>query len=253
MDNFIKNIIEETFKSKAQQRFFYAKAGDKSTPKKERKKWSKMADEFSSDTDYKKIPEKVESDVSEIVDDNGNIGRKKIPQTKDYKGATKKTTDQVVATSMGQMGTHGVIGLGNHSSTLKYWAEADMSKALGYEKTLGKDKDMEDAEEYFQDELGMDEPESEERLKTYGYDPKLPGDKVRLIENPKKYIQDYVETVMSKKSSVDDLVKKDQTENVEKELNPIIKRQVEALKQTMEKNNISMDQLVKILKKKGYE
>lgn len=155
--------------------------------------------------------------------------------------------------STGQMGTHGIIGTGSHSSTIKYWAEADMSKALGYEKTLGKDKDMEDAEEYFQDELGMDEPESEERLKTYGYDPKLPDDKVRLIENPKKYIQDYVETVMNKKSSIDDLVKKDQTEDVDKELNPIIKRQVDALKQTMKKNDISMVQIVKLLKNKEDE
>jgi hypothetical protein len=253
MDNYIKNIIEETFKSKAQQRFFYAKAGDKSSPKKERKKWEKMAGEFSSDTNYKKIPEKVESEVSEIVDDNGNIGRKKIPDTKASKGASKKTTDQVVATSMGQMGTHGVIGVGSHSSTIKYWAESDMSKALGFEKTLGQDKDMEDAEDYFQDELGMDEPESEERLKTYGYDPKLPDDKVRLIENPKKYIQDYVETVMDKKSPVDDLVKKDQNEDIDSELNPIIKRQVDSLKKTMEKNNVSVQQVVKILKNKGDE
>ena len=35
MDKYIKNIIEETFASKKQQRFFYAKANDKSTSKKE--------------------------------------------------------------------------------------------------------------------------------------------------------------------------------------------------------------------------
>lgn len=34
MDKYVKNIIEETFASKKQQRFFYAKASDKSLPKK---------------------------------------------------------------------------------------------------------------------------------------------------------------------------------------------------------------------------
>ena len=36
MDKYVKNIIEETFASKKQQRYFYAKANDKSIPKKEK-------------------------------------------------------------------------------------------------------------------------------------------------------------------------------------------------------------------------
>lgn len=250
MDNYIKKLIDETFKSKAQQRYFFAKAGDKSLPKKERKKWEKWSKEFASDTNFEKIPEKKETDIEEIVDDKGNIQRKKVPETKDSKGSTKKTTDQVVKSAAGSMGTHGVHGT---HTTLRYWAEADMSKALGYEKTLGKDEDMEDAEEYFQDELGMDEPEATERLKSYGYDEKLDGDKVRLIENPKKYIKDYVETVINKKSSIDDLVKKDQNEDVDTELDPIIKRQIKSLKTTINKNNISIDGVIKMLKKKDSE
>jgi hypothetical protein len=41
MDKYIKNIIEETFKSKKQQRLFFAKANDKSLSKKERFKVGK--------------------------------------------------------------------------------------------------------------------------------------------------------------------------------------------------------------------
>ena len=41
MNNFIKGVIEETFASKAQQRFFYAKANEKGASKKEKGKWSK--------------------------------------------------------------------------------------------------------------------------------------------------------------------------------------------------------------------
>ena len=56
MNKFIKQVIEEKFASKKQQRYFYAKANDKSISKKERKKWSKWAKEFSTDTDFEKIP-----------------------------------------------------------------------------------------------------------------------------------------------------------------------------------------------------
>jgi len=173
MDKYVKNIIEETFASKKQQRYFYAKANDKSIPKKERKKWSKWAKEYSDDTDFEKIPEKVETEVDEIVDEKGNVARRKIPISK----------------------------------------------------------------------------ESKERLSSYGYDEKLKGDKVRLIENPKKFVNDYVESVLNKKSNSSDLVKKDQTEDIETELSPIIKRQVMSLKNTLVKNNVSVEDVINILKK----
>jgi len=244
MDKYIKNIIEETFASKKQQRFFYAQAAKGG---KKGKKWAKWAKEFSSKTDFDKIPDEAkEKEIDEIVDEKGNISRKKVPVSKDSKGNTKKTTDQVVKTGGGSMGIHGVHG--THTS-LRYWAEADMSKALGYEKTLGQDADKEDAEDYFEKELGMSEPETDERLSSYGYDEKLEGDKVRLIENPKKYIQDYVESVLMKKSKNGDLVNKDQMEDVDKELNPIVKKQIEALKNTLVKNNLSVKDVLKLLDK----
>jgi hypothetical protein len=245
MDKYIKNIIEETFASKKQQRYFYAKANDKSISKKERNKWSKWAKEYSDDTDFEKIPEKVETEVDEIVDEKGNIARKKTPETKSSKGASKSMTDKVVKTGAGSMGIHGVHG--THTS-LRYWAESDLSKALGYEKTLGQDEDIENAYEYFEDDLGMDDDESKERLSSYGYDENLKGDKVRLIENPKKFVKDYVESVIKKKSSSEDLVKKDQTEDIKTELNPIIKRQVMSLKNTLVKNNLSVEDVINILK-----
>jgi phosphoglucosamine mutase len=76
MNNFIKQVIEEKFASKAQQRFFYAKANEKGSSKGEKKKWGKWAKEFSDKTNYDKIPDKVEKEeeeVDEIVDAQGNI------------------------------------------------------------------------------------------------------------------------------------------------------------------------------------
>ena len=54
MNNFIKQVIEEEFASKKQQRFFYAQAGKGG---KKGKKWGKWAKEFSSKTDFENLPD----------------------------------------------------------------------------------------------------------------------------------------------------------------------------------------------------
>ena len=58
----IKKLISEKFASKAQQRFFYTMA-DKDTKK--GRKFKKWAKEFSDDTDFEDIPEKVSEDKKE--------------------------------------------------------------------------------------------------------------------------------------------------------------------------------------------
>jgi len=62
MDDYYNKLetIEEKFASKAQAKYFYARAKEGG---KEGKKWKKMADEFASKTDFSKIPEKVEERV----------------------------------------------------------------------------------------------------------------------------------------------------------------------------------------------
>ena len=250
MDKYIKNIIEETFKSKKQQRLFFAKANDKSLSKKERLKWENMAKEFSDDTNYKKLPDEVEKEVDEIVDEKGNFGTSNIPITRSSGAASKKTTDQVVKTGYGMLGNVGVHG--SHTS-LRYWGESNMVHALGYKSTLGVDANEKDAKKFFKNDLGIDEPEADERLAQMGYDKNLKGDKVRLIENPKQYVQDYVESVLSKKSKSDDLVNKEVDEDVEKDLEPIIRKQILALKNTLTKNDISIKDVIKLLNKTDNE
>ena len=251
MNNFIKQIIEEKFASKAQQRFFYAKANEKGASKKEKKKWDKWAKEFSSKTEFDKIPDKVEEktkdpnqtelEFNEIVDDSGNILRGKKPTNLASKGITQdKISDEVVKTGGGSMGIHGVHG--THTS-LRYWAESDMSKALGFDDTMGKDADFDDAEKHFEKELGMDEPEAEDRLAQLGYDKNLPDDKVRLVENPKKFIEEYIDSLLKQKTTDSDIVS-----NEIKEINPIVKKQIKSLKQTMNSNNLTIDDIVKYLK-----
>jgi hypothetical protein len=244
MNNFIKQVIEEKFASKAQQRFFYAKANEKGKPKKEKKKWGKWAKEFSDKTNYDEIPDKVETEVDEIVDKYGNIATGKKPTNFDTKGVTqKKTTDDVAKAAYGSMGRMANVG----GSTMRYWAESDMSKALGFDDTMAKDADYEDAEDHFKGELGLDEPEAEDRLSQMGYDKKLPADKVRLVENPKKFMEEYIESVLSKRAKDNEIVSKDeQTE--EKEINPIVLKQLKSLKNTMNSHKLSINDIMKHLK-----
>lgn len=240
MNNFIKQIIEEKFVSKKQQRYFYAKAGDESLPKKERKKWGKWAKEFSSDTDFEKIPETSDSEIDEIVDEKGNIKMGKKRTDFNSKGITqKKTTDQVVRSGAGSMGIHGVHG--THTS-LRYWAESDMSKALGYDDTMGKDVDINSAEKHFEKELNLDDEETKKRLNQMGYDENLPEDKVRLVEDPKKFMEEYLESIFSKKNKDNDIVSN------KKEVGPIVKRQIDSLKNSLESHGLTIDDVVEYLK-----
>jgi len=260
MNNFVKDVIEEKFASKAQQRLFFAK-GKKS------KKWREWAHEFADKTDFNKIPEKVEDDkseekeqmplsktihngnaeseFSEIVDADGDIQRGDLPGNPNGYIRSKKTSDQVVKAAMGQMGSFGVLGGATGANkTLKYWAESDMSKALGAPDTIGDpDTDYEDAVETFEDELEVPEDEAKERAKQMGYDPELPDGKMRLIENPKKYIEEY----LAKKSKNGGIVPKQTVDAIKKEINPIIKRQLGNIKQTLKSNGLKMSDIAEYL------
>ena len=243
MNNFIKQVIEEKFASKAQQRFFYAQAGKGG---KKGKKWSKWAKEFSDKTDYDEIPDKVEEkEVDEIVDKNGNISRGKKPTNFNTKGITQnKTTDEVVKSSAGQTSLSPSLGFGYR----RYWAESDMSKSLGYDDTLGQDADYEQAKDHFEDDLGLTDKEAEERLSKMGYDEKLPDDKVRLVENPKKFMEEYIESILAKKSKDSEIVSNEGDQTEEKEISPIVAKQLKSLKNSLKSHNLSINDIMKHLK-----
>ena len=243
MNNFIKGIIEEKFASKAQQRYFYAQAGKGG---KKGKKWAKWAKEFSDKTDYDKIPDKVgkEDEVDEIVDANGNIATSKLPPDFNTKGTTDDwITDLVVKTGAGSMGTHGVHG--THTS-LRYWAEADMSKNLGAEETIMQDADYDEAYNHFTKELGLSDEEAKERMGALGYEEKLPDDMVRLVENPLNFMEEYIDNLLKKKKLKDNDIVSKETDEV-KEVHPIIKRQINSLKNSMKNHGLTADDIRKHL------
>lgn len=244
MNNFIKQVIEEKFASKAQQRFFYAKANEKGKPKKEKKKWSKWAKEFSDKTDYDEIPDKVEKEVDEIVDEKGNFAKGKKPANFSSKGTTSNSTsDEVALTGAGSMSISPVMGMGYR----RYWGESDMSKALGAEDTIMDDASYEEAKRKFI-ELGVTDPkELEDRLGQMGYDPKLPDDKVRLVENPKKFMEEYIDNLLKQKGKDNDVISKEE-EVEEVEINPIVAKQIKSLKNSMKTYGLKPDHILKGLK-----
>ena len=254
MNNFIKQVIEEKFASKAQQRFFYAKAkGGKN------KKWSKWAKEFSDKTDYSKIPDKVEKEeeVDEIVDKHGDFLTSKKPSDLNSKGVSSdSTSDEVAKTGKGMMGNYGMTKVQNYT---KFWGEGKLTKgelieiamkdALGFEATMGNDADYEEAEEYFEKDLGLDSEETEDRMDLMGYDKNLPDDKVRLVENPKKYMEEYIESILKGRSKDNDVLEKEKEEVEPKEIHPIIKRQLNSLKNSMDSHGLTADDVINYIKK----
>lgn len=267
MNNFIKQVIEEKFASKKQQRFFYAQAGKGG---KKGKKWAKWAKEFSADTDFENLPEKVKKpkkskkEVDEIVDEFGNIKRSKKAPDFNTKGLTQhKTTDEVVKASGGSMGNHalGPFGSGQIGSgpILKYWGEGQeiskkdlleiaLNKALGADETIMKDADYDDAKDHMEDDLGIPEDETEDRLAQMGYDEKLPEDKVRLVENPKKFIEEFIESILAKKSKENEFVSKSEEVKEKKQVSNIVKRQLYSLKDSLKSHGLTPEDVLEYLK-----
>jgi len=254
MNNFIKGVIEEKFASKAQQRFFYAKAkGGKN------KKWSKWAKEFSDKTDYSKIPDKVEKEeeVDEIVDAEGNIAMGKKPTDLNTKGVTDDwMTDEVAKSGAGNVGSYNATGVQNYT---RYWGEGTITKgdvleiamgdALGFEETMGEDEPYSKAYRHFTKELGLSDEEAKERLNAMGYDENLPENMVRLVENPMKFMEEYIESILKSKSKENDVLEKEKPETEPKEVNPIVKRQIYSLKNSMKSHGLTIDDIKKHLEK----
>ena len=254
MNNFIKQVIEEKFASKAQQRFFYAQAGEGG---KKGKKWSKWAKEFSDKTNYDEIPDKVEEEeIDEVVDDNGNMLTSKLPANFNTKQTTsKRTSDDNQKTRANMMGNYGTTGVQNYR---KYWGESReitkgeilevaLGDTLGADETILKDKSYKEAYAYFTKELGLPREKALDKMADLGYKEELPAGQVIMVENPKKYIEEYIDELLKKKNNSDDLVSKDE-EIEEVEINPIVKRQINSLKNSMKTYGLKPDHIMKGLK-----
>jgi len=84
--------ISEKFESKKQQKYFWWKCNS-SKSEKAKKKWCKWAEEFSKDTNFKKLPEK-KRDVKKIEESLTKLIENRIPQS-----ITKKNLMDLIESS----------------------------------------------------------------------------------------------------------------------------------------------------------
>ena len=230
--------------------------------KKDEKKLKSIIHKFLNST--KKISKKqidkelndVEADgeMNELIDTDGTFLNSKIPFL-DMKQHPRKTMDQTVTMSRV---TNDPVTRGYRV----YWgegedkdgdvvSEVDYSDAFGYEET--KDKDYKQTVRILK-KMGSDN--AEERAQEMGKSPKLDikkkkgafvrqrlSEKDSIEEQQRKAMMKMVEDILAKKSGDDsDVVKKDNP------VSKILMNNLKAIKKLADREGISLNQLMKILK-----
>jgi hypothetical protein len=207
---------------------------------------------------FKKGTDKEE--IGELVDADGTMLNSKIPII-DKGLTTHKTTDQIVPAA--RM-TNNPVTRGYR----RYYGEAknnngnivnevDYSEAFGYEET--KDMDGKETYQYLIKKLGMTPEEALDRTKQFGKDPY--GNKTKNapkeIRNKKGFIDRMTLSELAKEEMIDmveeillkNKYKEHELEEKDNKVgSKIVKKNIQALKKIAEKEGISINQLIKMLK-----
>lgn len=151
----IRKLISEKFASKAQQRFFYAMA-DKDTKK--GRKFKKWAKEFSDDTDFDDLPEKVsedkketknpkmkKGDLVEYINSKKNINESPIGNRRIVVPEISGPDFHIVVQWLEKLRESGVINMFGCSPMLN-WTEKDLHRWL-----YGQKQDPESIEEQIEE------------------------------------------------------------------------------------------------------
>jgi len=188
---------------------------------------------------------KLKKELEELVADDGSMLTSKIPILDNPKH-THRTLDQIVPLTRQ---TNDPITRGYRTyygeSIEDDIAEIDMSNAFGYEET--KNMDGKKTYKYLVDKLDVEPDEAKQRTKEFGKDPSG-----KSIKNKKKGSIDKM-TLSEFNKMVEDLVISKRKENSDiqssnTETNPIIKKNIKLLKTQAEKNGLSINDLIKMLK-----
>lgn len=204
---------------------------------------------------YSKEKEKTELD--ELIDSDGTLTHSSIPIL-DMGLSPKKTTDQTVV--MARM-TNNPVTRGYR----KYYGESeeeepvvnevDYSDAFGYDET--KDMDGKSTFKHLVNKMGLDPEEAVDRTKQFGKDPhgKRTKKAPKSIRNKKNFIDrmtlSEIERAKMIKMVEDILAKKKENSELNEKgskVSKVIKKNIEALKKMAEKDGISVQSLIKMLK-----
>jgi len=209
--------------------------------------------------------ENKDGELEELVDPDGSIISSSIPIL-NQRNLAKKTMDQTVRMTKSNQFPFIRIYYGEgEEKGNNVVNEVDQSESFGFEETeYAPTYDV--ANKILKKELEVDDPiERDVRLKRFGFDRKLDKElkqekkvgkckncftKRRLAELEKEKMESLLdEIILSKKSKDKEVVKKTKEPNNDK--NPISKiliRNIEAIKRLADKENISIEKLIKHLK-----
>jgi hypothetical protein len=217
----------------------------------------------------KKKLEKIKSEIDELVDSDGTFLNSKIPIL-DPRISPKGTTDQeVVATRQ----TNNPVTRGYRV----YWGESededgnvineiDFSDAFGYEET--KDLNGPETFDTFIEDLDLSPDEAAERTLSQGkeFDKKRHDKKLKRVPEKIKKDKNYIDTfTIMEKNQIEEIRRKRalkmfedkvlKNKNKEKEISgnksigKILTQNLNSIKKIAEKEGISIEELIKILKK----
>jgi hypothetical protein len=201
-----------------------------------------------------------DGEIGELVNPDGSMIGSSIPIL-NQRNLAKKTMDQTVRMSRANTWPFIRVYYGEgEENDGKLLDEVDQSESFGFEET-------EDAKTYGQaseilKDMGVEDPfERNERVKRLGFDPSLDKQlksekkrgkcrncftKRRLSELAKETVD---EIVMSKKNKDKEIVKKSKEDNDENDvMSKLLIRNIEAIKRLAQKEEISIEKLVKHLK-----
>jgi hypothetical protein len=207
----------------------------------------------------KKYFEPISKDeIGEFIDRDGTLTNSSIPIL-DMGMTPHKTTDQTVA--MARMPNNPLL-----RGYRKYYGESvddedvvnevDYSEAFGYEET--KDMDGKQTYKYLCTKMGMNPDEAKERTQQFGKDPygektkRAPKsirhkkgfiDRMTLSEIERaKMIKVVEEILLNKRNKGTEISEK------ESKVSKVIKKNVEALKKMADKEGLTINELIKMLK-----
>jgi len=210
-----------------------------------------------------KRKEKPDGELGELVNPDGSVIGSSIPIL-NQRNLAKKTTDQTVRmTKSNQFPFIRVYYGEGEENNGKPLSEVDQSESFGFEET--EDAPTYDVANKILKKMDVEDPiERDERLKRFGFDKKLDKElkqekrmgqckncftKRRLAELEKQKMEKMIdEIIISKKSKDKEVVKKYKDEDDNNVISKILMRNIEAIKKLAEKENISIEKLIKHLK-----
>jgi len=209
-----------------------------------------------------KRTESPDGELGELVNPDGSIIGSSIPIL-NQRNLAKKTMDQTVRMTKANQFPFIRVYYGESEEGQKPLSEVDQSESFGFEET--EDAPTYDVANKILKKMDVEDPiERDERLKRFGFDRKLDKQlkqekkrgickncftKRRLSELEKEKMEKMIDEILiSKKSKDKEVVKKHKEEDENEIVSKILMRNIEAIKKLAEKENISIEKLIKHLR-----